>query len=63
MSVFAPLDRGLRQTGLNSTNRFIRGVFRHHGPQGGTLGHTWPTGSTVHWVAVLLAATLIIYFI
>lgn len=41
---------------------FIHGVFRHHGP-GGVLARTWPTGSTVLWVAVLLALYMIFYFV
>ena len=39
----------------------MRSVFRHYGPEG-TLARTWPTGSMVLWVAVLLAASLLIYF-
>jgi multicomponent Na+:H+ antiporter subunit D len=41
---------------------FIDGIFRHHGP-GGVLARTWPTGSTVLWVAVLLALYMIFYFV
>ena len=40
---------------------FIDGLFRHHGPDG-VLARTWPTGSMVLWVAVLLAAYLVFYF-
>ncbi len=40
-------------------NRFVAGVYRHHGPQG-ILARTWPTGSTVLWVAVLLCAMLVL---
>ncbi len=39
----------------------VAGVFRHHGPQG-ILARTWPTGSTVLWVAVLLAIYLLLYY-
>ncbi len=42
--------------------RFIATVYRHHGPQG-ALARTWPTGSTVLWVAVLLCATLFFYYV
>jgi multicomponent Na+:H+ antiporter subunit D len=42
--------------------RFIETVYRHHGPQG-ALARTWPTGSTVLWVAVLLCVTLIFYYV
>ena len=42
--------------------QFIATVYRHHGPQG-ALARTWPTGSTVLWVAVLLCVTLIFYYV
>ena len=42
--------------------RFIETVYRHHGPQG-ALARTWPTGSTVLWVAVLLCVMLIFYYV
>ncbi len=42
--------------------KFIAAVYRHHGPQG-ALARTWPTGSTVVWVAVLLSVTLILYYL
>jgi multicomponent Na+:H+ antiporter subunit D len=43
---------------------FITGarMHRHHGPQG-ILSRTWPTGSMVMWVAFLLGAYLIFYYI
>ncbi len=41
--------------------RFIDTVYRHHGPQG-VLARTWPVGSTVLWVAVLLCVTLLFYY-
>ena len=40
----------------------MRSVFRHYGPDG-TLARTWPTGSMVLWVAVLLAASLVLYYL
>jgi multicomponent Na+:H+ antiporter subunit D len=42
-------------------NRFIEELFRHHGPEG-VLARTWPTGSMVLWVAVLLAVYLVFYY-
>jgi multicomponent Na+:H+ antiporter subunit D len=42
--------------------RFLAGIFRHHGPEG-VLARTWPTGSTVLWVAVLLALYMVFYFV
>lgn len=35
---------------------------RHHGPRG-ALARTWPAGSMVFWVGVLLAASLIFYYV
>ncbi len=40
----------------------IRALTRHHGLQG-KLATTWPTGSMVLWVTVLLAACLIFYYL
>ena len=40
----------------------MRTVFRHYGPEG-TLARTWPTGSMVLWVAILLAASLVLYYL
>ena len=44
------------------TKALMRSVFRHYGPEG-TLARTWPTGSMVLWVAVLLAASLVLYYL
>ncbi len=61
-AVFVPADRLVRTAFLNRVEGFIAGVFRHHGPEG-LLARTWPTGSTVLWVAVLLALYMVFYFI
>ena len=37
-------------------------LHHHHGPQG-ILSKTWPTGSMVMWVAFLLGAYLIFYYV
>ena len=42
--------------------RFIEGIYRHHGPQG-VFARTWPTGSTVFWVTVILALFLVLYYL
>ncbi|MBT3929935.1 MAG: Na(+)/H(+) antiporter subunit D [Rhodospirillaceae bacterium] len=42
--------------------RFLLQLYRHHGPQG-VLARTWPTGSMVLWVALLLFAYLFLYFL
>jgi multicomponent Na+:H+ antiporter subunit D len=39
---------------------FVR-VYRHHGPEG-VLARSWPTGSMVLWVAILLASYLVVYY-
>mgnify|MGYP001287946218 CR=1 FL=1 len=41
--------------------RFIQGIYRHHGPRG-ILARTWQTGSTALWVAVLLGSYLLLYY-
>ena len=53
--------------GLSAATRSVgralmRSVIRHYGPEG-TLARTWPTGSMVLWIAVLLAASLVLYFV
>ena len=40
----------------------IAGLYHSHGPEG-RMASTWPTGSMVIWIAVLLGATLIINFL
>lgn len=42
-------------------DRLLAGVYRAHGPQG-PLARTWPTGSMVLWIAVLLGVTLVLSF-
>jgi multicomponent Na+:H+ antiporter subunit D len=40
----------------------VGALVRHHGPEG-ILARTWPTGSMVLWVAVILAASLLAYYL
>lgn len=47
---------------MRRVNNIIRGLYRAHGPEG-PLARVWPTGSMVLWIAVLLAATLLVSFI
>lgn len=61
-NIFVPADKYVRTVFLNRVERFITGVFRHHGPEG-LLARTWATGSTVLWVAVLLALYMVFYFV
>ena len=53
---------GIVEGGRRGVDRLVGGVYRHHGPQG-IFARTWATGSTVLWVAVLLAAYLIVYYL
>jgi multicomponent Na+:H+ antiporter subunit D len=49
--------------GLKMGNKVVmKSIFRHYGPEG-TLARTWPTGSMVLWVAVLLASSLLLYYL
>ena len=43
-------------------NNIITGLYHSHGPEG-RMASTWPTGSMVIWIAVLLGATLIVSFL
>ncbi len=42
--------------------RILSAVIRYHEPEG-ALARTWPLGSTTLWVAVLLGAFLLIYYL
>ena len=53
----AVLNRALHHLG----RMVIRTVWRHYGPEG-TLARTWPTGSMVLWVAILLVASSLLYY-
>ncbi|MBP81249.1 MAG: Na(+)/H(+) antiporter subunit D [Acidiferrobacteraceae bacterium] len=61
----AGLDR-FRHILMQGSHRAGRGLMRqilhHYGPEG-TLARSWPTGSMVLWVAVLLAASLMLYYL
>jgi multicomponent Na+:H+ antiporter subunit D len=46
---------------MGRARKLTSGILRHHEPHG-VLARTWPTGSMVLWVAVLLAAYLVFYF-
>jgi multicomponent Na+:H+ antiporter subunit D len=44
-----------------AVERFLRTIYRHHGPQG-VLARAWPTGSIAFWAVFLLGAYLIFYY-
>jgi multicomponent Na+:H+ antiporter subunit D len=60
--IYWPIHRGILRTVQERITKLIDGIFKHHGP-GGVLARTWPTGSTVLWVAILLALYAIFYFV
>ncbi len=53
---------GLEAAGRRRVARFIDQLYRHHGPQG-ILARTWPTGSTVLWVAILLGVSVLMFYV
>lgn len=68
-NLYASLQRGLGRAGAYAGGwlqywggGLKSGLDRTHGPEG-TLARTWPTGSMVLWVAVLLAVYLLIDFL
>ena len=60
-AVVAAVDGAVRGRVLDVVDRTLRGAFRAHGPRG-VLARTWPAGSMVLWVSILLAAFLVLHF-
>ena len=58
-SAIRAADATVRGAAMGGVNWALGGAFRHTGPHG-ALARSWPTGSMVLWVAVLLAAFLIL---
>ena len=50
------------RAGGNLGRNLMRLALHHYGPEG-TLARAWPTGSMVLWVAVLLGASLVLYYL
>jgi multicomponent Na+:H+ antiporter subunit D len=59
--VVARIDTSVRTTVMTMVRGVLDGMARGYGPRG-VLARTWPTGSMVLWVAILLGAYLIFYF-
>jgi len=57
----APIDQTLREKGMGLVAAGLRGLARHHGSYG-VLARSWPTGSMVIWVAVMLGLSLVLYY-
>ena len=58
----ARIDSAVRGVVLDSVRMAMHNAARSHGPHG-ILARTWPTGSMVLWVAVLLGAFLGAYLV
>ncbi|MHA1568745.1 MAG: Na(+)/H(+) antiporter subunit D [Alphaproteobacteria bacterium] len=58
----AVLGGWARKLWRHPAERLLAGLFRTHGPHGSLAG-TWPTGSMVLWVAVLLALMLLVSYL
>jgi multicomponent Na+:H+ antiporter subunit D len=50
--------RRLEARGIQRTEKFISRLYKHHGPHG-ILARTWPSGSMVLWVAIMLAGLIL----
>jgi multicomponent Na+:H+ antiporter subunit D len=57
----ARADSAVRARIMSVVRETIRGAEKGHGPQG-VLARTWPTGSMILWVAILLAAFLVVFY-
>ena len=57
----SPIDRAARRWGRGVVDLGLEGLARHHGSYG-VLARSWPTGSMVLWVAVLLGFSLLLYY-
>jgi len=60
IAALRPLDTGIRAGAQRAASTMVKGLSRHHG-QEGVLARTWPTGSMVLWIAVLLGIYLVLY--
>ena len=54
------VDRAVRGTFIGAVRGIVGWLTHTHG-QMGPLARSWPSGSMVLWVAILLAASLIVY--
>ena len=57
----APIDRSLRDQGRALVHATLRMLALHHGSYG-VLARSWPAGSMVIWVAVMLGLSLALYY-
>ena len=62
VAVSRQVGQAFLRTGSELGRTLMRLVLNHYGPEG-TLARAWPTGSMVLWVAVLLGASLILFYL
>ncbi len=55
------LDSAFRAMVAETVRGVLRGAFQSHGPRG-VLARSWPAGSMVLWVTIILAAFLVFQF-
>ncbi len=60
-AMISRLDKAARTGIRRGVLTILKTLFLHHGPKG-VLARTWPTGSMVLWVAVLLGLYLVLYY-
>jgi multicomponent Na+:H+ antiporter subunit D len=61
-NIFARTSGAINRHVFRFLNAMLERIQRHHGPEG-VLARTWPTGSMVLWVAILLASYLVVYYL
>ena len=61
-AMISAIWKGLGQFGQYYLTRLIRGIYATHGPHG-PLARTWPSGSMVLWVAVILGMTVLLTYV
>jgi multicomponent Na+:H+ antiporter subunit D len=61
-NIFARTSGAINRYVFRFLNAMLERIQRHHGPEG-VLARTWPTGSMVLWVAILLASYLVVYYL
>lgn len=58
----ARVDSSVRRFALTMLSRGAHSMVKHH-RSGGLLARSWPTGSMMLWVAILLGLTLVLYYL
>ncbi len=56
------MDAAVRGAVMGTIREAVRSAFKAHGPRG-ILARTWPAGSMVLWVAIILTAFLVFEFL